>query len=146
MQNQTTTNITAVEQVVEKLTSAWNKHNEKDLARLFRENGEFTDVSGQLMQGRAEIERLHRHPFTTTLKHAILTIKDIRITWITATSASVDIHWITTGHQTPAEQPLPTRNGLMNLIVVQEDEQWLIAIGHSFDFTATYRRSDFGPS
>ncbi|GHO83530.1 SgcJ/EcaC family oxidoreductase [Dictyobacter formicarum] len=144
MVNQATTDTTAVEQVVKKLANAWNSHNEKDLAKLFREDGEFTDVSGQLMRGRAEIEQLHQHPFTTTLKHAILSIKDVRITWITPTSASVDVHWTTTGHQTPAEQSLPARNGLMNLIIVQEQDQWLIAIGHSFDFTATYRRSDFG--
>ncbi|WP_160146209.1 SgcJ/EcaC family oxidoreductase [Dictyobacter aurantiacus] len=140
--NQTTSNTTAVQHIIEHLAGAWNNHNEDDLAQLFREDGEFTDVAGQLMRGRAEIARMHHQPFTTTQKHAILTIKDIRITWITATCASVDVHWNTTGHQTLTEQPLPARNGLMTLIVVQEEERWLIAVGHSFDFTATYRRSD----
>ncbi|GCE22844.1 hypothetical protein KDK_66440 [Dictyobacter kobayashii] len=142
MVNQANADTAIVKQVVEKLTSAWNRHNEEELAELFRENGEFTDVTGQLMAGRTEIERLHQIPFTTTLKHAILSIKEVRTTWITPGIASVDINWTTTGHQTASEQPLPPRSGLMNLILVQQDDQWLIAVGHSFDFTATYRRGE----
>lgn len=62
----------------------------KAFSEYFTEDAEFTDVVGQLMPNRTEIERLHIQPFTTVLKNAHLQTKEIRVKAIRSDVASVE--------------------------------------------------------
>ena len=88
-------------------------------SELFAEDGEWTDVFGYLMNSKAEIERMHVFPFTTVLKDAVLTVRSMHFRAIKPDILSIDLKWESTGNKTPEGMPLPTRNGLINIIAVQ---------------------------
>jgi uncharacterized protein (TIGR02246 family) len=134
-----------IKNLIDQFVDAWNKHDAKLFAVLFEDDSEWTDVIGHLMVGKEEIERMHAYPFTTVLKDAILTVKSIRTKEIQSGVVSVDAVWESTGSKTPEGKPLPTRLGLMTLIVKKDDphnKTWSIVIGHNLDYTGTYTNSD----
>lgn len=132
----------AVEQVVVAALAAWNRKNAGEFASVFIEDAEFTDVVGQLMPGRAEIERLHIPPLTTVLKNAHLHMQEMRIKAIRPDVASVDVKWETTGHTKPDGSPLPPRYGLLHFVIVKDENKWAVAVAHNADYTATYGFQD----
>lgn len=140
--NQNLANQAVVEKVVTDALTAWNQKDPKAFASFFAEDAEFTDVVGQLMLGRSEIERLHVPPLTTVLKHAHLQAQELRMKAIRPDVVSVDVKWETTGHTKPDGTPLPPRHGLLHLIVAENGEQWEIAVAHNADYTATYGFQD----
>jgi len=135
---------------IEAALTAWNSKDAKKFSEYFTEDAEFTDVVGQLMPNRTEIERLHIQPFSTVLKNAHLQTQEIRVKEIRADVASVDIRWTTTGHEKPDGTPLPQRHGLLHLIAVgsadrtasSQKNHWQIAVGHNVDYTSTYGFQD----
>ncbi|MBD2465278.1 SgcJ/EcaC family oxidoreductase [Oscillatoria sp. FACHB-1407] len=133
---------------VEDALAAWNRKDAKAFSEYFVEDAEFTDVVGQLMSTRTEIERLHHQPFSTVLKNAQLETKEIRVKKIRSDVASVDVKWETTGHTKPDGTPLPPRYGLLHLVVIEDpatpsqSNQWRIAVAHNVDYTATYGSQD----
>ncbi len=141
--------VSGIKNLMDQFVVAWNKHDAMLFSALFEDDGEWTDVIGHLMVGKEEIERMHAYPFTTVLKEAILTVKSIRTREIEPGVVSVDAVWESTGSKTPEGKPLPTRSGLMTLIVKKEEKDdrsnkntWKIAIGHNLDYTGAYTDSD----
>ncbi|MCI0661786.1 MAG: SgcJ/EcaC family oxidoreductase, partial [Acidobacteria bacterium] len=61
-------------------TSAWNKHDAKKLALLYREDADFIGGSGGVFRGRPQIERLMTEEFSGVLKEWEMrsVIEDIR--------------------------------------------------------------------
>lgn len=130
--------------------AAWNSKDAKQFSEYFAEDAEFTDVVGQVMLNRTEIERLHIQPFSTILKNANLQTQEIRVKEIRTDVASVDIRWTTTGHRKPDGTPLPQRHGLLHLIAVRRngytasspENDWQIMVAHNVDYTSTYGFQD----
>lgn len=89
-----------VENRVERFRETFNSHNPRIFGSLLLENAEWTDVMGQTMIGRKEIEDGHTYPFTTGLKEATLLVKSYRSKWINDEIVSIDISWESSGHQT----------------------------------------------
>jgi uncharacterized protein (TIGR02246 family) len=89
-----------VEHLVERFRETFNSHNPRIFGSLLLENAEWTDVMGQTMIGRKEIEDGHTYPFTTVLKEATLLVKSYRSKWINDEIVSIDISWESSGHQT----------------------------------------------
>jgi hypothetical protein len=87
---------------------------------------------------------MHIHPFKTILKDTVVSLNSIRSRWIHSKSiAVVDATWESTGNKTPEGQPLPTRNGLLTLILWKDtDESWKILVGHNVDYTSAYSQND----
>lgn len=140
--SQNITDQEAIEEVVVAALVAWNHKNAGEFASFFTKDAEFTDVVGQLMLGRAEIERLHTFPFTTVLKNAHLHMKKTKIKTIRPDVASIDVKWETTGHTKPDGSPLPPRYGLLHFVVVKDGDNWAVAVAHNADYTATYGFQD----
>jgi len=76
-------------------------------------------------------------------------VKSIRTKQIQPGVVSVDAVWESTGSKISEGKPLPTRLGLMTLIVKKEDNgppnnnnTWKIVIGYNLDYTSTYTNSD----
>lgn len=134
--------ISKINKLIEKLATAWNKHDAKEFAELFVDDGEWTDVLGKHVQGKEQIEKLHEYPFNTVLKDATLTIISIRNRFITKDIFAIDVEWKTTGNKTPDGKPIPDRNGLLDLIVTLEVGSTRIILGHNVDYTTAYSRSD----
>ena len=133
----------SVKKVVHALADAWNRKDPEGFAALLTEDGEWTDVLANYVQGREAVRKLHVFPFTTVLKKARLTLNDIRVRFLKPDVATVDITWETVGQTTPdGTKEIPPRNGLMNLVLLhQPDQTWAIAVGHNVDYTSAYHRS-----
>ena len=127
---------------MEKFTIAWNRHDAKEFAELFVDDGEWTDVLGQHIKGKQQIEKLHKYPFKSVLKDATLIIISIRNRFITKDIFAIDVEWKTTGNKTPDGKPIPDRNGLLDLVVTLEGGSTRITLGHNVDYRTAYSRSD----
>lgn len=133
-----------INNLVEKFVNAWNRHAAKEFAELFVDDGEWTDVLGQHVKGKEQIEKLHEYPFKSVLKDATLTIISIRNRFIRNDIIAIDIEWKTTGNKTPDGKSLPSRYGLLDLIVTKESsgDDIKIILGHNVDYTTAYSRDD----
>ena len=129
---------------VKDFADIWNQHDAKTMALCFTNDGEFTNVIGEHANGRDEIEQMHIYPFKTILKETVVTLKSIRSRWIhNKDIAAVDVRWESTGNKTPDGQLLPTRYGLLDLIVSKDtDNSWKIIVGHNVDYTSAYSQND----
>jgi uncharacterized protein (TIGR02246 family) len=134
--------ISKINILIEKFTIAWNRHDAKEFAELFVEDGEWIDILGQHVKGKEPIEKLHEYPFKSVLKDATLTILSMRNRFITKDIFAIDLEWKTTGNKTPDGKPIPDRNGLLDLIVILETGITRIILGRNVDYTKAYSRSD----
>ncbi|MGH9755689.1 MAG: SgcJ/EcaC family oxidoreductase [Blastocatellia bacterium] len=107
-------------------TDAWNKHDARALALLFREDADFVGGSGGVFRGRSQIERLMTEEFSTSLKEWKLTnaIEDIR--FIKPDIAIVNGTYEATGIGSNA-QAAPLK-GLYTVIMGKERRKW-VALG-----------------
>ncbi|MGI0000997.1 MAG: SgcJ/EcaC family oxidoreductase [Nitrososphaeraceae archaeon] len=134
--------ISKINTLIKKFTIAWNRHDAEEFAELFVDDGEWTDVLGQRVKRKEQIEKLHEYPFKSVLKDATLTIISIRNRFITKDIFAIDVEWKTTGNKTPDGKPIPDRNGLLDLVVTLEGGSTRIILGHNVDYTTAYSRSD----
>ena len=134
--------ITKINALIENFTIAWNRHNAKEFAELFVNDGEWTDVLGQHVKGQEQIEKLHEYPFKSVLKDATLTIISIRNRFLAKDIFAIDAEWKTTGNKTPAGKSIPDRIGLLDLIATLEGGKTRIILGHNVDYTTAYSRND----
>jgi uncharacterized protein (TIGR02246 family) len=134
--------ISKINTLIEKFTIAWNRHDAKEFAELFVDDGEWTDVLGQHVKGKQQIEKLHEYPFESVLKDATLIIISIRNRLITKDIFAIDVEWKTTGNKTPDGKSIPARKGLLDLIATIEGSSTRIILGHNVDYTTAYSRSD----
>ena len=128
--------------LIEKFTNVWNKHDPKEFAELFVDDGEWTDVLGQHVKGKEQIKKLHEYPFNTVLKDATLTLISVRSRSIRDDIVAIDVEWKTTGNKTPDGKSIPNRNGLLDLIVTLKGDSTKIILGHNVDYTTAYSRSE----
>ncbi len=134
--------ITRINALIENFTIAWNRHNARGFAELFVDDGEWTDVLGQHVKGKEQIEKLHEYPFKSVLKDATLTIISIRNKFLAKDIFSIDVEWKTTGNKTPDGKSIPDRKGLLDLIATLEGGNTRIILGHNVDYTTAYSRND----
>ena len=128
--------------LIEKFTNVWNKHDPKEFAELFVDDGEWTDVLGQHVKGKEQNKKLHEYPFNTVLKDATLTVISVRSRSIRDDIVAIDVEWKTTGNKTPDGKSIPNRNGLLDLIVTLKGDSTKIILGHNVDYTTVYSRSE----
>jgi uncharacterized protein (TIGR02246 family) len=128
--------------LIERFTNIWNKHDPKEFAELFVDDGEWTDVLGQHVKGKEQIRKLHEYPFNTILKDATLTVTSVRSRAIRDDILAIDVEWKTTGNKTPDGKSIPNRYGLLDLIVTLQGDSTKIILGHNVDYTTAYSRSE----
>ncbi len=134
--------ISKINTLIEKFTIAWNRHDAKEFAELFVDDGEWTDALGQHVKGKAQIEKLYEYPFKSVPKDVTLTIISVRKRIITNEIFAIDVEWKTAENKTPDGKPIPDRNGLLDLIDSLEGDRTRIILGHNVDYTTAYSRSD----
>ncbi len=109
---------------------------------MFVNDGEWTDVLGQHVKGKEQIEKLHEYPFKSVLKAATLTIISIRNRFLAKDIFSIDAEWKTTGNKTPDGKSIPDRKGLLDLIATLDGGKTRVILGHNVDYTTYYSRND----
>jgi len=115
---------------------AWNQHDAHAFAENFTEDADFTNVRGDSAHGRKAVEDFHAPMFATRFKNSHQTTDDIKIRFLNADIASVDIRWEMTGATDADGTPLPIRKGLLNWVVTRHGDRWLISVMHNQDLTS----------
>src|SRR3954469_12222059 len=82
---------------------AWNRHDAKAYAALFKEDGDCVNVVGWWWKGRAEIERKLTDAYAFVFKESVLTIKDsdVDVKFLTPEIAVTHVRWTMTGAKSP---------------------------------------------
>ncbi|HWA48806.1 MAG TPA: SgcJ/EcaC family oxidoreductase [Dongiaceae bacterium] len=123
----------AIDRIVTDMTAAWNRHDVAAFGAAFAEDAEFTNVFGMVQRGRPEIEALHAPLFKTIFKDSVLTSTEIRLRMIRPDVAAVDVRWKMSGARNPMGEPWPEREGILNWVVTQHGDRWLIDVSHNMD-------------
>jgi uncharacterized protein (TIGR02246 family) len=110
-----------IKSVTEQYVKAFNAKNAKAVAALWTENGEFTGVDGEVIRGRAAIEKSLADEFQTNPKVTIeATVESVRPLGRHTAIAEGVIKEKTTGNAEPAQ----SRYSAMHVF---EDGRWLAA-------------------
>jgi uncharacterized protein (TIGR02246 family) len=122
-------------ETVAALNDAWNAHDAAAFAALFHDDADFTNVLGMTANGRDGVERFHSPLFATIFKHSRFRADAIRVRFIRADVALMDIRWNMTGAEDRDRRPWPDRQGLMTLVMTPRDGSWAIAVMHVIEFS-----------
>jgi uncharacterized protein (TIGR02246 family) len=130
----------AIRQLAASLEKAHNHHDAREFAAIFAPDGDFTNVKGVSARGRRAIEDFHRPLFegdtrkgNPSFKDAILKIAEVKVRFLRADVASVDILWTQTGSVAPDGKDRGIRRGLANWVVTKENGNWQVAAMHNMD-------------
>jgi uncharacterized protein (TIGR02246 family) len=123
----------AIRAVVTRFTNAWNQHDAHAFSLVFAETADFTNVRGAGATGRVAIEEFHAGIFRTFFKASTLTASVKSIRFIKPDVAAVDVLWEMKGATDPNGVPIPLRQGLANLVMTKQGEQWSILVMHNMD-------------
>ena len=105
---------------------AWNRHDAKAYASLFREDGDCVNVVGWWWKGRAEIEKKLTDAYLFVFKESVLTIKDVDVKFLGVDLAVAHVRWTMTGARTPKGIPEP-QQGIQTQVLQKQSGKWQIA-------------------
>jgi uncharacterized protein (TIGR02246 family) len=105
---------------------AWNRHDAKAYASLFKEDGDCVNVVGWWWKGRAEIEKKLTDAYLFVFKESVLTIKDVDVKFLGADLAVAHVRWTMTGARTPKGIPEP-QQGIQTQVLQKQSGKWQIA-------------------
>lgn len=126
----------AIQGLVESFMDAWNRHDAHAFAAVFAEDADFTNVRGVGATGRSKIEEFHAARFATTFKNSHQTSTGVKIRFIGADAAAVDVRWQMTGALDAQGSPGPDRNGLLSFVMERQAGGWQIVVMHNLELTA----------
>jgi uncharacterized protein (TIGR02246 family) len=105
---------------------AWNRHDAKAYASLFKEDGDCVNVVGWWWKGRAEIEKKLTDAYLFVFKESVLTIKDVDVKFLGVDLALAHVRWTMTGARTPKGIPEP-QQGIQTQVLQKQSGKWQIA-------------------
>jgi len=126
----------AIYGVMDSFMDAWNHHDAKAWTSVFTEDADFTNVLGVSASGRSDIEQFHANVFATIFKDSHQRYTGIKIRFIRPDVAAVDVHWEMTGSTSPAGDPVPLRQGLLNFTMTKNHDIWQIVVMHNMNLAA----------
>jgi uncharacterized protein (TIGR02246 family) len=125
---------TAIKQIITDYSERLNRHDAHDVASLFAEDGDFTNMRGASHHGRKDIEAFYTTLFAGPLKNVRRTdtVKSVRL--LSPEIAAVDGFWEMTGTRAADGSDNPLRKGLFDYVVTKQNGRWFITIFHESDF------------
>jgi uncharacterized protein (TIGR02246 family) len=126
----------AIQGLLDRFTDAWNRHDAHAFAEVFAEDADFTNWRGEGATGRSKIEEFHAPMFATIFRNSHQAYTSIKIRFIRAEVAAVDVHWEMTGVLDAQGNSRPDRRGLVNLVMAKDAGRWRIVVMHNLDLTA----------
>lgn len=131
-----------IEDLLNDFQKYWNRKDSGKMASLFTENAEFTDIMGQIAQGKKAIETMHNRVFQLVMKHAVMSHEILYIREVASLHIMITCKWETKGHTNRQNERLPHRQGIMLVAVSSIGKNPLISLVQNFDFTAMYNNVD----
>jgi uncharacterized protein (TIGR02246 family) len=115
-----------VEQIARLYESFWNRHDLEGFGRLFAEDADFVNFTGEWWRSRKSIKENHLAGHTSIYKASRLTIHDNLVRITGPGSAILRSNWTLTGHTTPEGQALPPTHGVLTHVLQNQDGTWMI--------------------
>lgn len=132
-----------IKQTVSDWADAFNRHDPHGCAQGFTEDADMVSLAGASFHGRKAIEDHYGHTFSTSLKNAHRTDSFKSIRFLSPEIAAVDVDWEITGSlsKVPGDNSeIPVRKGILPLIFVKQNGQWLVAVSHEIEFPVTPKK------
>lgn len=129
-----------INRLLNQFVEEWNRKDAQSMALLFTEEAEFTDIMGQVAQGRERVAAMHLIVFEHVMKKAQLSQETLYLRKINENQVMATCKWITKGHTDPEGNALPDRSGLMVMILSPEIDDWKISLVQNFDFSKMYNQ------
>lgn len=126
-----------IKEALSEWSSAYNRHDSHGCAQGFVEDADMVSLAGISFHGRKAIEDHYGRTFSTTLANAHRTDSVKSIRFLSPEIASVDDAFEITGStsKTPGDNSvLPPRKGILQLIYVKQNGQWLVAVSHETEY------------
>jgi uncharacterized protein (TIGR02246 family) len=123
----------AIRAVGARAVEAWNAHDMKAFAALFREDAEFVNVYGMWWTGRERIQAEHEATHATIFRRSQLSATEMRVKLLRPDVASLHMLWHMTGLFLPNEQALPDRKGVLVCFLAKDAGEWGIAVAQNTD-------------
>ncbi|MGE4345842.1 MAG: SgcJ/EcaC family oxidoreductase [Flavobacteriaceae bacterium] len=125
--------------LVDLFISTWHSKNAEQFGTVFTDDAEFTDIVNQIARGKNEIIDQHRFPFSTVNKQAVFIISDLYMRAIADNLIMVTGSWVLEKATTPKGDPVPDRNGILQIICRKENDVWKISLVHNTDISKVYQ-------
>ncbi|MBZ9697360.1 SgcJ/EcaC family oxidoreductase [Mesorhizobium sp. CO1-1-9] len=121
------------EDVATAFADAWNRHDMNDFAALFADDANFVNVVGMWWKNRTEIERAHRATHETMFRDSRLKGVVSSVVELSSGIASVHYSWILTGASAPDGSSAGKREGILLLVLKEEQSGWRIKVAQNTD-------------
>ncbi|WP_437677097.1 SgcJ/EcaC family oxidoreductase [Sorangium sp. So ce131] len=125
----------AIRAQIHAYSEAFNAHDAGRLAALFVEDGDFVNVLGQWLQGRAAIEEGHARGFASVLRSSRLTFTSTRIKLLKPDLALCHVRWTRDRTAADDDGSLPPGSGVISSVLVQQGGAWRIVSVHNTEQT-----------
>lgn len=117
----------AIEGVIHRYTTAWNKHGGKGFSGDWTEQADFINIFGMHFSGKQAIEERHITILNSFLKGTELGIADIQLRQERKDLVIAKVYW-TLDHYTKPNPDAPNiSRGVFLQTFVKEDDRWKIA-------------------
>lgn len=129
----------AMLELIDSFISRWHSKNAELFGTVFTDDAEFIDIVNQIARGKKEIIDQHRFPFSTVNKQAVFIMLDLYMRAIANNLIMVTGSWILEKASTPKGNPVPDRNGVLQMICRKENGVWRISMVHNTDISKVYQ-------
>jgi uncharacterized protein (TIGR02246 family) len=124
-----------IRQLVFDAIGAWNRHDAAAFARVYADDADLTNVIGTTLHGRKAISDHHAQLFETIFKKSRLEPGEIKVRFLSASIAVMDVRWEMTGALDWDGKEIPIRKGLLTWIVMWQRGAWLVKVMHNQELT-----------
>ncbi|AUX39079.1 hypothetical protein SOCE26_004610 [Sorangium cellulosum] len=121
----------AIRAQIHAYSEAFNAHDAERLAALFVEDGDFVNVFGQWLEGRAAIQEGHARGFAAALRGSRLTFTSTRVKRLTPDLALCHVRWTRDRTAADDDGSLPPGSGVISSVLLQQDGAWRIVSVHN---------------
>jgi uncharacterized protein (TIGR02246 family) len=110
--------------LTEAFAAAWGRHNARELAALWTEDGDLVNPMGRMAKGRVEVQQLFADEHATFMKGTTLTVTIQSERAVEQGLALVDCEALLAGVRSPEGQALPPFKHLIFALVKKQDGGW----------------------
>ena len=121
----------AIKKVILEMTTGFNTHDAPTASRMYTPNARLVTVRGEVMNGRAEIEKGLSSIFATRAKNARLRTLGVDIRFLRSDVAVAHVTNELSGLVGPDGQGLPAHQELSLRVFTKENGQWWVAAFHN---------------
>lgn len=124
----------AIINVVQKWSNAWNHGAGTGIGDLYSENADFVNIFGLHFRGRAEIEARHVKILQTFLQGSTFSVTDTQLREVHPDLVIGVICWKVDGFHIPGQDmntPGETRHGTFTHVFINRESGWEITATHN---------------